>query len=380
MYNRKKSDSTASNHSEAAEMEDLCSGFLYKSPPSGQIRKMKSWKRRFFVLEKKNNGSHELKYYKTTEKDKAIKSIEVSSITLLYVGPESHSAFEWISKTFKCSSSSVLFMKTENPTDKVQREYFFIGDSSEEVNRWFNAIFGVLKNFKIESQTKPQTMTESTDKNPCDSDKSKAVSRPAVPPRTRSFEVVTSHPEECCQQPPNRNRSETKVSEKEESLDETGEESNEELSSEESGIGSSEDSLLTCMTQVFNNLKTQEKITEPHSQTPQSTTISDINDTDSCTDFNGNSKTYTFVEKEISLSACELKNLVFSEETGRLRMKGKKREVSCPLHEGDEILAFNDLLTYTVEDIQLYIRKLSKGEVTFTVRRLKDSIPMCSES
>ncbi|XP_056325585.1 pleckstrin homology domain-containing family S member 1 [Danio aesculapii] len=380
MYSRKKSDSTASSHSEAAEMKDLCSGFLYKSPPSGQIRKMKSWKRRFFVLEKTNNGSHELQYYKTTEKDKAIKSIEVSSITLLYVGPESHSAFEWISKTFKCSSSSVLFMKAENPTDKVQREYFFIGDSSEEVNRWFNAIFGVLKNFKTESQTKPQTMTESTDKNPCDTDKSQVVSRPTAPPRTRSFEIVTSHPEQCCQQPPNRNRSETKVIEKEESLDETGEESNEELSSEESGIGSSEDSLLTCVTQVFNNLKTQEESTECDNHITQSTTISDTTNTNSCTDFSGNSETHTFVEKEISLSACELRNLVFSEETGRLCMKGKKREVSCQLHEGDQILAVNDLLTYTVEDIHLYIKKLFKGEVKFTILRLPDSIPMCSES
>jgi len=56
-------------------------------------------------------------------------SFLLCSITKLYMRPESHSTFEWICKNFGCSSSSVLFMKAEDPKEKAQREYIFIGDT-----------------------------------------------------------------------------------------------------------------------------------------------------------------------------------------------------------------------------------------------------------
>lgn len=48
---------------------------------------------------------------------------------MLQVQPQANPVFEWICKAFKCSPSSVLHMKAENPGDKVPREYFFIGDN-----------------------------------------------------------------------------------------------------------------------------------------------------------------------------------------------------------------------------------------------------------
>ncbi len=48
---------------------------------------------------------------------------------MLQVHPQANPVFEWICKSFKCSPSSVLHMKAENPGDKVPREYFFIGDN-----------------------------------------------------------------------------------------------------------------------------------------------------------------------------------------------------------------------------------------------------------
>ncbi|KAI4872805.1 hypothetical protein NFI96_016131 [Prochilodus magdalenae] len=49
------------------EEKELCSGYLYKSPPENRIKSKKSWKRRFFVL-KKSKTSCQLEYYKNEER------------------------------------------------------------------------------------------------------------------------------------------------------------------------------------------------------------------------------------------------------------------------------------------------------------------------
>uniref|UniRef100_A0A8C1UIT0 Pleckstrin homology domain containing, family S member 1 n=1 Tax=Cyprinus carpio TaxID=7962 RepID=A0A8C1UIT0_CYPCA len=234
-------DSNASCHTEAAGVEEVCKGFLIKSPPSRQIRNMKSWKRRFFVLSKTNDSSHELKYYKSTERDKPIKSIDSSTITMLQVNPEANPDFEWICKTFKCSPDTVLLMKTENPGAKVQREFFFIGDTR--------------------------------------------------------FAMITI-----------------------------------------SVTVTSEDSLLDCVTKAFDKMKTPQTSTESHGQSLASI--------------------FLFLS---SVSKC-----------GEI-------QASCLFHKGDQILAVNDLLTDTVEEVQTYLKRLSKSEVKLTIRRLPDSIPLHCE-
>ncbi|XP_016367447.1 pleckstrin homology domain-containing family S member 1-like [Sinocyclocheilus rhinocerous] len=360
MNSRRKSDSNASCHNEAAGVEEVCTGFLLKSPPSRQIRNMKSWKRRFFVLSKTNDCSHELKYYKSTERDKPIKSIEASTITMLQVNPEASPVFEWICKTFKCSPYSVLFMKTENPGAKVQRDFFFIGDTSEEVERWFNVLFRAIKNNKFEPQTEPQITTESNsnDQNPCETQETKVDGQPPLPPRKKSAsEDVTAQ----CRQPPKSSPSATPLYEnlkKEEPLDENAVESNEDMSSGESVTGTSEDSMLDCVTKAFNNIKT-----------PQTSTESD-----------GQSETHTLAEKEICISHLDANSLVITEEEGKPCVsKCGEIPASCQFHKGDQILAVNDLLTDTVKEVQTYLRRLSKSEVKLTIRRLPDSIPLHSE-
>ncbi|XP_067286484.1 pleckstrin homology domain-containing family S member 1 isoform X2 [Pseudorasbora parva] len=340
-----KTDSIAQSHNEA---DEVYSGYLCKSPPSSKMKIMKTWKRRFFVLTKTNDSSHELKYYKTTERDRAIKSIPVSTISLLYIRPESHSAFEWICKNFRCSASSVLFMKAEDPTEKVQREYFFIGDRSEEVDKWFKALSGVTKNIKSESQTKPQITAEfnSSDQNPCDTEENTVESRPPVPPRMKSASkgVTTQHGE--CSQPPKNSPSATEETK-------TAEDSNEDTSSGQSVTGSSEGSLLDCVTKALDSLTTQ--------------TESD-------------SETHTLTEKEICVSHRDLKSLIFTEEAGKPCVsKCQQTQDSCLFHKGDQILAVNDLLTDTVEEMHTYLRRLSKDKVTLTIRRLPGSVPLHSE-
>uniref|UniRef100_A0A671KK22 PH domain-containing protein n=1 Tax=Sinocyclocheilus anshuiensis TaxID=1608454 RepID=A0A671KK22_9TELE len=230
-------------------VEEVCTGFLIKSPPPRQIKNTKSWKKRYFVLSKTNDSCHELKYYKTTESAKPIKSIQASTITMLQVHPQTNPVFEWICKAFKCSPSSVLFMKAENPGDKVPREFFFIGDNSKDVDSWFNALFGAIK----------------------------------VRHSTFCFEQMIIA-----------------------------------FLSRTSVTGTSEDSLLDYVTKTIANF---------------------------C----------------ILVSKC-----------GEI-------EASSLFHKGDQILAVNDLLTDTVEEVQTYLRKLSKSEVKLTIQRLPGSIPLNSE-
>uniref|UniRef100_A0AAR2IQJ6 PH domain-containing protein n=1 Tax=Pygocentrus nattereri TaxID=42514 RepID=A0AAR2IQJ6_PYGNA len=154
------------------EDKELCSGYLYKSPPASLIKSQvktnlniyiliisyfflskfisfhhdlltlqKSWKRRFFVL-KKNKTSCQLEYFKNEEKTKTelLGAIDLSQVSLMFMCPETHSMWKWVHKNFKCSAACVLFMKV------MDRDYFFIGESSWEVERWFRALFDAMKN------------------------------------------------------------------------------------------------------------------------------------------------------------------------------------------------------------------------------------------
>ncbi|XP_061564120.1 pleckstrin homology domain-containing family S member 1-like [Cololabis saira] len=114
-------------------------GYLYKSP-SKQLRTEKSWKRRYFVLVKVNEQQHQLWYFRSPEeKDKPLGSIDLAKVSKLYVNPQGHPKWEWVQRTLKCSSSCVLFLSTEN------REYFLVGETSEEVESWFCDLFDALK-------------------------------------------------------------------------------------------------------------------------------------------------------------------------------------------------------------------------------------------
>ncbi|XP_042590787.1 uncharacterized protein LOC109099277 [Cyprinus carpio] len=93
-------------------------------------------------------------------------------------------------------------------------------------------------------------------------------------------------------------------------------------------------------------------------------------------------ETHTHVEKEICISQNDLKNsLILTQEGGKPCVSDcRKIQDSCLFHKGDQILAFNDLLIDTVEEIQTYVRRLSKDEVKLTIRRLIGSQPLHSES
>ncbi|KAA0725073.1 Pleckstrin -like proteiny domain-containing family S member 1 [Triplophysa tibetana] len=314
----------------------------------------KSWKRRFFVLAKTGDSTHMLNYYRNDEKDSLIKSIDVSTITkLLNTCPTTHPAIEWICKTFKCSSCCVLLMNTENPKEKIHREYLLIGENSAVADGWYNALFQVQKHPRYISHPVPLNMNDhkSTDYNSHDTEQNGGNRIPPLPPK-RKFapaDVEMKHNE--CHQPSDPSALEIKQ-------DDSAGKSSPELSPSER-TASTEESLLDCVTKAFEDLRTQ--------QTPsmEKETLSEK---------------HIPVEKEICLSLEDLNGVIFTDEAGRPRVSECRQiETTCLFHKGDQILAVNDLLTYTVEDIQLILRKLNKHEVKLTVLRHPDSIPFHSD-
>ncbi|XP_073722609.1 uncharacterized protein plekhs1.4 [Misgurnus anguillicaudatus] len=120
--------------------QEVCAGYLYKSPPENQFKTLKSWKRRYFVLSRCSDHTCQLKYYKSPDDSKPLGCIDLSRVTFMFLHPEMQAMWTWIQKNFRCSSSCVMFMKVP------ERDYFLIGENSYEMEKWFTALFDALNN------------------------------------------------------------------------------------------------------------------------------------------------------------------------------------------------------------------------------------------
>ncbi|XP_058262342.1 pleckstrin homology domain-containing family S member 1-like [Hemibagrus wyckioides] len=123
-------------------MEELCAGYLYKSPQASLFKLQKSWKRRYFVLLKKCEITCHLKYFKSEEmkNSEPIGAIDLSQVSSMFLNPEIHSMWKWVHENFRCSPSCVLFMKV------ADRDYFLIGETSLEIEKWFSALYEAMYN------------------------------------------------------------------------------------------------------------------------------------------------------------------------------------------------------------------------------------------
>nr|XP_014348100.1 PREDICTED: pleckstrin homology domain-containing family S member 1 isoform X2 [Latimeria chalumnae] len=137
------------------EKQICLEGYLLKSPPLRIISSQFSWKRRYFVLSKTNENNYILEYFKDQNQTaKSLKEINISKISNVYIRPLRHSKWEMVKKMFNCGSAEVLFIETK------EREFFLIGETEEEIERWCASISSAQK----EIQAKENKTTEEISK------------------------------------------------------------------------------------------------------------------------------------------------------------------------------------------------------------------------
>uniref|UniRef100_A0AAX7TQL2 PH domain-containing protein n=1 Tax=Astatotilapia calliptera TaxID=8154 RepID=A0AAX7TQL2_ASTCA len=316
----------------------------------------KAWKKRFFILFKLSDTEYQLKYFRREEKDKAAGEIDLSQVSLLHVSPQHHPKWNWIQKSFKCSPSCVLFIKA------TEREYFLVGENSDDVDGWFSDLFDAMKSrphqlsssgefpYKqatIEVISKPLIRKTNSF---AEAEKGFLKFRSMSDPSSNTLENVTEKPEE--QADPKRRASEPEepiyvVPRPQKNVNKDGPPSGERRNSVEalyetmSGFKYIEESaqpedhevedankstLMRTVIQTFDKMKTQVSPLPPFAEEPD-------DDNNSVSGWTGQPQTV------------------------------------CLFHKGDQILAVNDLQVSTVEEFTTFISKSLKNEVKVTLLR-----------
>uniref|UniRef100_A0A671KMJ6 PH domain-containing protein n=1 Tax=Sinocyclocheilus anshuiensis TaxID=1608454 RepID=A0A671KMJ6_9TELE len=361
MSNNKKKPTTSKFYNEPAMVEELYTGYLIKSPAQQALTKntlsQKSWKHRFFVLSKMGEDSYQLTYYANNERrDKPLGEIDLSKygkdcqkrLSVLkdqpaVYWPEAHQKWDWIQKNFKCSPSSVLFLKVEDNTPKRSRDYFLI-----EENRFATIILTIFLIAITTQFHKSQHDRFRSASEPVKSSEPKVEDEPDE--RRSAPELMLTYPSLYSHYDYPRKLSEPllPVALK----------------------------VLHIYFIIFDYLLVVFFSTSINGQ--ESSVCNGAANQEE--DNENKRETCTHVE-EICVRKNYLKNsLILTQAEGKPCVSDcRKIQDSCLFHKGDQILAFNDLLIDTVDEIQTYVRRLSKDEVKLTIRRLIGSQPLHSE-
>nr|XP_055031630.1 pleckstrin homology domain-containing family S member 1-like [Misgurnus anguillicaudatus] len=393
MFSRNKSSPTA------PKVQVLYAGYLYKSPNLSKPAKlMKSWRHRFFVLSKAGEDNYQLAYYKNIEKrEKPLGVIDLSMVSLICTAPEKHQMWEWIRRNFKCLPSSVLFLRVEDFMLKYARDYFLIGENSEDVNCWHNKLQKVIKTQPSQNKETDYDLqldrlraeSEPTPKSP------HCIEKPSL---TSMFRQSAPSGTLYYHQGPTKtvyftDDDDDDTEEQPEIPDDNSEYMDMTLASAVMRQNQREEDACFQKNTSTNGLDSSHDLCDG-ADNPMKRNSAELRCfKGSLPDFNGNcaytemnkgfpnnSETHKPVKKEICINRNDLcKGLIFTQKEGKPCVSECKTETPHLFHKGDQILALNDLQIETVDEIQTYIKRLTKDEVKLTILRHSGSQPFYAE-
>ncbi|XP_034165324.2 pleckstrin homology domain-containing family S member 1-like isoform X2 [Pangasianodon hypophthalmus] len=319
-----------------ANIEEVQSGYMYKSPPQSLFRSLKSWKRRYFVLSKTPANHYELKFFKDeNRRGKHLGQINLYHCEIeawfnaIFKALNTHLAplpdSEEIRKNRSLSEPSVFYHDRKWFDDQEQKETdpnpssLSTRQSAPESFNCQYAHYDYPKNYKM---TAPQYL-ESEDTEEDEQDEMK-INKESEPEEDTSYYMDMDRVREVMRQP-------------------------------------QKEDVLYPQTNLEGNNFSENSFLLTGDEDSGSTALN--------RQILPGSETSVPVEKEICVSQDELKNsVIISEEAGRLCVSNW-RQSSGLFHEGDQILAINDLLTDSLAEFHTYIKRLSKDQVKLTVLR-----------
>ncbi|KAG8135612.1 hypothetical protein E2320_008627, partial [Naja naja] len=127
-------DSTRRTSIENCDSNVYKHGFFIKSPPPQLFNNQGSWKKRYFIL----SHSAQNRYILSYRKGQQIKGhIEINEASKIEIGIGDFEKMSAVKKMFKCQFTEVMSITTEN------RIYYLIGRDSKEVEEWATFLFAL---------------------------------------------------------------------------------------------------------------------------------------------------------------------------------------------------------------------------------------------
>uniref|UniRef100_A0A670HU74 Pleckstrin homology domain containing S1 n=1 Tax=Podarcis muralis TaxID=64176 RepID=A0A670HU74_PODMU len=367
-------------------------GFFIKSPPPHLFSNQNSWKRRHFILSKSGKNDYVLRYLKGAQLKGYIEINETSEIEIGIGDPEKMTV---VKKMFKCKPAEVMTIRTEN------RVFYLIGSDSKDVEDWATFLFSTSRETK-----KPEMRSRSKSSPACLDEVAADIIKKEPCPDNEYERHLTNHQESeekskmedyyAC--PTNILATLNDMQDKFSTTDET-------TNPDKEKVGEPEEYMpMGCLVSGVAEVKIEptnnELTTLPEGQedstnlqviedkplkptplprtwkpekTPKLSVLSVVQLSIILSKVRDDCK---LEEVDILLPRSDFTNCVtLVKAAGRICVSQWKdlHRLGCIFHQGDYIVAVNDLHAKSIDEMSLFITRSTRKEVKLTVCRLPDS-------